>query len=204
MGIDSAQPDLEPTNSSNQPQPLPGLEVLQLAAATFFDAYHALYSYLNRGECMVDIQDIYTTEHGSGAGLTDSRKEFSVLMITSVGAYLCEQKREMDSGCTQRLRDRAMRSLVTATSKTDLVSFCIQLGFSSYDRSQYRHTWHYFPLFSSASIPIRVLTTFSLSPCRLLSIFSCTGNQLHRRVISNSGMEFGGLSIISTGLLLPQ
>ena len=199
MGIE-AQPDLEPTHSSNQ-QPLPSLEVLQLAAATFFDAYHALHSYLNRGECMIDIQDIYTTEHGSGAGLTDSRKEFSVLMITSVGAYLCEQKREMDSGCAQRLRDRAMRSLVTATSKPDLVSSCMQLGFSSYDRSQYRHTWHYFPLFSSASIPIRVLTTFSLSPCRLLSVSSCIRNQQHRRPISNFAIEYGGPFTTSTDLL---
>ena len=72
---------------------------------------------------MVDLQDIHTAEQGSGGGLADPRKEFSVLMVTSVGAYLCEQKGEMESGIAQNLRDRAMRSLATAISKPDLVSF---------------------------------------------------------------------------------
>jgi len=122
LGIE-AQSDLEPTHPSSLSQPLPSLEVLQTAATTFFDAYHVRYPFLHRGESMVDLQDIHTAEHGSGAGLADQRKEFSVLVITSVGAYLCEQKGEMESGTCQSLRDRAMRSLTTATSKTDLVSF---------------------------------------------------------------------------------
>jgi hypothetical protein len=80
---------------------------------------------------MVDLQDIHTAEQGSGAGLAAPRKEFSVLMIASVGAYRCEQKGDMDIGIAQNLRERAMRGLATATSKTDLVSFCVpQLGFS--------------------------------------------------------------------------
>jgi hypothetical protein len=72
---------------------------------------------------MVDLQDMHTAEQGAGAGLADQRKEFSVLMFTSVGAYLCEQKGDMESGIGQNLRERAMRGLATATSKTDLVSF---------------------------------------------------------------------------------
>jgi hypothetical protein len=122
LGIE-AQPDLEPTHPSSQTQPLPSLEVLQLAATTFFDAYHVRYPFLDRGEFTVDLQDIHTAEQGSGAVSTDQRKEFSVLVITSVGAYICEQKGEMESGIAQSLKERAMRSLATATSKTDLVSF---------------------------------------------------------------------------------
>lgn len=90
---------------------------------------------------MVDLQDMHTAEQGSGAVSTGQRKEFSVLMFTSVGAYLCEQKGDMESGIAQNLRERVMRGLATATSKTDLVSFCApQSGFSSYGRSQYKHT----------------------------------------------------------------
>jgi len=151
---------------------------------------------------MVDLQDIHSVEQRVSG---DQRKEFSVLMVTSVGAYMSEQKGEVESGTAQRLRDRALRSLATATSITDLVSFCMpQSGLSSYDRSQYRHTWHYFPLFSSASIPIRVLTTFSLLPCTLLLVFNCTGNQLHRRLTANFEIEYGGPFTTSTGLLLPH
>jgi hypothetical protein len=135
LGIQSAQPDLEPTHSSTQSQPLPSLEVLQLAATTFIDAYHLQYPFLDRGELMVDLQDIHTAEQGSGAGLADQRKEFSVLMVISVGAYLCEQKGEMESGTAQSLRERAMRSLAIATSKTDSVSFRQYYEiFSSYNR----------------------------------------------------------------------
>ena len=72
---------------------------------------------------MVDLQDIHTAEHGSGAVSTDQRKEFSVLMTASVGAYLCEQKGDMEIGVAQSLKERAMRSLTPATSKTDSVSF---------------------------------------------------------------------------------
>jgi hypothetical protein len=66
---------------------------------------------------------MHTAEQGSGAVSTDQRKEFSVLMVASVGAHLCEQKGDMEIGIAQSLRDRAMRGLTTATSKTDLVSF---------------------------------------------------------------------------------
>jgi hypothetical protein len=122
--MESAQPDLEPTHPSSHSQPLPSLEVLQTAATAFFDAYHIQYPFLDRGEFMVDLQDIHTAEQGSGAVSTDQRKEFSVLMVASVGAHLCEQKGDMEIGIAQSLRDRAMRGLTTATSKTDLVSFC--------------------------------------------------------------------------------
>jgi hypothetical protein len=144
LGID-AQPDLEPTQSSTQ-QPLPSLEVLQLAATTFFDAYHVQYPFLDRGEIAVDLQDIHAAEQGSGAVSTDQRKEFSVLMVASVGAYLCEQKGDMESGIAQNLRERAMRSLASATSKTDLVSFRRHdVEYSLYNRSQYKHTSHSSP-----------------------------------------------------------
>ena len=103
-----------------------------MAATAFFDAYHVRFPYLNRGEYLVDLQDIQTAEQGSGGGLSDPRKEFSVLMITSVGAYLCEQKGEMESGIAQSLRERAMRSLATATSRTDLVSFVLHLWNSAH------------------------------------------------------------------------
>lgn len=121
LGIESAQSDLDPAPSSHSP--LPSLEVLRSAATAFFDAYHVRFLYLNRGECMVDLQDIHTAEQGSGGGLADPREEFSVLMVTSVGAYLREQRGEIESGIAQSLRERAMRSLATATSKPDLVSF---------------------------------------------------------------------------------
>jgi hypothetical protein len=200
LGIE-AQPDLEPTHSSNQ-QPLPSLEVLRLAATAFFDAYHVQYPFLDRGEFMVDLQDIHTAEQGSGAVSTDQRKEFSVLMFASVGAYLCEQKGDMEDGIAQSLKERAMRGLAAATSKTDLVSFCMpQLGSSSYVRSQYKHTLHYYPLSYSVSIPRRQPIPFSLLLCRLPSVYSYIGNHPHHPPISNSGIESGGLSTTSIGLL---
>jgi hypothetical protein len=151
---------------------------------------------------MVDLQDIHLAEQGSDAVSSDQRKEFSVLMFTSVGAHLCEQKGDMESGIAQNLRERAMRGLATATSKTDLVSFRPHyMEFNSYDRSQSKHTWHYSPLSYSVSIPRRQPTTFSLLLCRLPSVYSYIRNQLHHRPISNFGIESGGLSTTSTGLL---
>jgi len=130
LGIESAQSDLDPAPPSHSP--LPSLEVLQMAATAFFDAYHVRFPYLNRGESVEALQDIHTAEHGSGGGLSDSRKDFSVLMVTSIGAYLCEQKGEIESGISQSLREGAMRSLATATSKTDLVSFVLHLRHSAH------------------------------------------------------------------------
>lgn len=125
LGIDQAQNELqvEVGQSTSHQQILPSLDVLQLAAGTFFDAYHIQYPFLNRGEFMVDLQDIWTAGQGSNEVSVDQRREFVVILITSVGAYLCELKGDMGSGFAQNLRERAMRNMGAATSKTDLVSF---------------------------------------------------------------------------------
>jgi hypothetical protein len=122
LGIDQAQADLEAAQSSNQWQPLPSLDILQMSARTFFDACHINYPFLNRGELMVDLQDMWSLEQGSGVASVGQRREFVVSMVTSVGAHLSEQKGEIEVGTAQGLRERAMRNLGVATSKSDLVS----------------------------------------------------------------------------------
>lgn len=121
LGIDQAQTDLEAAaQSTAQTQPLPSSEILQLATRTFFDAYHLQYPFLDRNGFMLDVQDIWT-EEASGTAPAGKRTEFVVLMIASVGAYVSGARGGMDQGIAPSLRERALRCLGAATSKTDLV-----------------------------------------------------------------------------------
>jgi hypothetical protein len=119
LGIDRSS--LIPAQSTAQ-EDLPSIDIAQKAARMFFETYDRHYLFLNKGEFMVDLQDIWG-EQGSAISSEDGRrKEFIVMMITSVGAHLCEAKGDIDVGTSKILREKAMRNLGAAISKTDLVS----------------------------------------------------------------------------------
>lgn len=119
LGID--QSSLIPVQSPAQ-EPLPTLEIAQKAARTFFETYDRHCMFLNKGEFMVDLQDIWEEQRSATSSEDGKRKEFIVMMITSVGSYLGEAKGDIDTGTSKILRERAMRSAGAAMSKNDLVS----------------------------------------------------------------------------------
>jgi len=119
LGID--QSTLVPVQSSSHGQ-LPNLETAQKAARTFFDNYGRQYVFINKGEFMVDLQHIWEEQVSAVESEDGKRKESIVMMITSVGSYLCEAKGDIDIGTSKILREKAMRSFGAAISKNDLVS----------------------------------------------------------------------------------
>ena len=119
LGIDQSL--LIPAQSSSHGQ-LPNLETAQKAARTFFDNYGRQYVFSNKSEFMVDLQRIWEEQVSAVTSEDGKRKEFILMMITSVGAYLCEAKGDIDTGLSKMLREKALRTLGAAISKNDLVS----------------------------------------------------------------------------------
>ena len=144
LGID--QSSLIPVQSSSHGQ-LPNLETAQKATRTFFDDYGRHYVFLYKGEFMVDLQRIWEEQVSAVTSEDGKRKEFIVMMITSVGAYLGEAKGDIDTGTSKTLREKALRTLGAATSKNDLVSSYRQVTAkpAKASRSQSRRTWPYSP-----------------------------------------------------------
>ena len=144
LGIDQSSLIPAPTSSHGQ---LPNLETAQKAARTFFDNYGRQYVFLNKGAFMVDLQHIWEEQVSAVTSEDGKRKEFIVMMITSVGSYLCEAKGDIDTGTSKTLRERAMRIFGAAISKNDLVSSYryVKAKPAKASRSPCRRTWPYSP-----------------------------------------------------------
>jgi hypothetical protein len=105
--------------AADQETSLPSLSVARKAAEAFFEYDLVIPLFLNKGEFMVDLEDIWDPNARSSVG---KRHAFIVYMVTSVGAHVCEAVKTMDAGISEILRQRAIPLLGQAVSKQDLVS----------------------------------------------------------------------------------
>jgi hypothetical protein len=111
-----------------QETPLPPFTTAKQAVDAFFNGNPVHSMFLNKAEFMVDLADVWDPTMRAGVG---KRHEFVVLMITSVGAHICEAAGSIPTGTSEALRQRAMRLTPLAVAKQDLVSWMMSLAVPS-------------------------------------------------------------------------